>query len=227
MRLQHPIPSGTRVAVYSRFSTDEQRRQSIDDQNDYCLSFLKEEYSKCLKSVEYYHDEGISGELESRPGIDRLRQRIAQKAINLITSEDSSRLFRSVGKCENFVAYAVDSGIRVICINDSVDTLSDDWPHRLADAQRHHSQDNYFTRFRIKRAHEGLWKMGAATGPRLPGHRRVIRNPELKKPPKFDELDEDWFPIVLEAFERVARKEPLWQVAEYLTNVGLPKSSNA
>jgi len=123
MRLQHPIPSGTRVAVYSRFSTDEQRRQSIDDQNDYCLSFLNEEYSKCLKSVEYYHDEGVSGELESRPGIDRLRQRIAQKAINLITSEDSSRLFRSVGKCENFVAYAVDSGVRVICINDSVDTF--------------------------------------------------------------------------------------------------------
>lgn len=223
MRLQYSIPQGTRALIDSRFSTDEQRQQSIDDQNDDCLTFLTEEDSKCLKSVEYLKGERLSGELRHRPGINLVRRRILQKGVDLIVCEDSSRLFRHGGMCDELVSMAVDIGIRVICINDRVDTLMEDWQQRLEDAQRHHRQDNYYTRFRIKRAHKGLWKMEAAIGPRLPGYRCVIRNPELKKPPKFDELIEEWAPVILGAFERVAREEPLWQVAEFLTNAGLPR----
>lgn len=227
MYLQSPIDDGTRLLVQTRVSTEEQRRQSGDDQKEYCLAFIGEKSGAKLKSVEHIHEEAVSGELRSRPGIDLVRQRIREGAVDLIIVEDSSRLFRGIGACEDFVSFAVDHDVRVICINDGVDTAQDDWKQRLADAQRHHGQDNFFTRHRINRAHDGLWKPGAAIGPLMAGYRRTIRNPEMKRPPKFDEIILCWVAIFIAAFQSVARGEPLWKVAEFLTASKLPKSSGA
>ncbi|MBS1984665.1 MAG: recombinase family protein [Bdellovibrionales bacterium] len=225
MYLQHPFPEDPRVLNYCRFSTDEQRQQSIADQDDYCRGFLDE--NGCNpRTIELLSDEGLSGELQSRPGIDKAREGIRKHRWDLIVVEDSSRLYRGIQWCLPLVGLAVNQGIRVICINDGVDTANDDWEQKLTDAQLHHGKDNYYTRFRIKRAHDGLWKMGAAIGPLRPGYRRYRKNPDNPKSPKFDEIDPQWFQVILRAFRMVATLRPLEAVARYLTQSGLPKTSN-
>ncbi|MBS0207290.1 MAG: recombinase family protein [Planctomycetes bacterium] len=225
MYLQHPLPQDPRVLDYCRFSTDEQRQQSIADQDDYCRGFLDDNGCK-PRTFELLSDEGLSGELQNRPGIDKVREGIRKHRWDLIVVEDSSRLFRGIQWCLPLVGLAVDQGIRVICINDSVDTANDDWEQRLTDAQLHHGKDNYYTRHRIKRAHDGLWRIGAAIGPLRSGYKRYKKDPDARKPPKFDEIDPQWVPVILRAFRMVATLRPLEDVAAYLTQSGLPKTSN-
>ncbi len=226
MYLQHPIDKDTQCLSYSRYSTEEQRAQSIDDQHQFNIGFL-EEQGIDASLVERIEDEGISGENRSRPGINRVLAGIAACLWQLIIVEDSSRLFRGVSPCVDLVGRAVDAGIRVICIGDHVDTANDDWQGRLEDAQRHHGHDNYKTRYRIKRAMDGLWRTGAAIGLLNPGYNRYQRNPEIPKSPKFDRVDEQWVTVVKRAYEMVATKHSTRDVAKYLTQEKLPKTGNS
>ena len=85
------------------------------------------------------------------------QQGIEKRKWDLIICEEFSRLFRSISPCMNLVGTAVDNEIRIICINDRVDTANDDWQHRLEDAQKDDGQDNYLTRYRIKRTQDERW----------------------------------------------------------------------
>ena len=76
MILHHPLmPSQRRlleqlrIIIYARYSTEEQRSSSIDDQ----VNFVKEQLALWNVEnalLEVISDEGISGEQRSRPGID-------------------------------------------------------------------------------------------------------------------------------------------------------------
>ena len=221
-----PLQKHLRILFYGRYSKEEQRQQSIEDQLLYCKEFLSE-MEVDVSSIDQLSDRGVSGEIHSRPGIDQVRQGIMQRKWDLIICEDSSRLYRGISPCMNLFSPAVDNDIRLICINDKVDTANDDWPQRLEEAQRHHGQDNYYTRFRIKRTHDGRWVMGAAMGSLRPGYERYLRNPEQYKDPKFDRIDQQWVEAIRTAFQMVADGLPLDEVGVYLTEQGLPKNSNA
>jgi hypothetical protein len=228
MYLRTPIPNDIKVLGYSRYSKEEQRQQSTEDQFQFTEGFLGENGGNS-SLVERISDEGMSG--------DRVKAGIEQRRWKLILVEDSSRLFRGIAPCMDLVGRADELGIRVICINDQVDTQNDDWVQRLEEAQRHHGQDNYYTRFRIKRSLEGLWRMGAAIGLLRSGYRRHRQNPDSPKSPKFDEIDPQWVPVIVQAFKMVAQlapwdvikgtRYPLAPVCNYLTAAGLPKRSNS
>ena len=226
MYLLTPISSNSRVVIVTRFSREEQRRQSTADQFDYCREFLSEQV-ELHNSVQQISDEGVSGELRDRPGIRELRNLICTRQVDLMICEDSSRLFRGIALCLELVGLAVDHDIRVICINDHVDTANEDWQNRLEEAQRHHGQDNYYTRFRIKRAHDGLWKLNAAIGPKRPGYLRKRSVPASSKSPKFDEVDPKWKKTIVRVYELIARGDHPDAVAKFLTECELPKTNNS
>ena len=123
LRIPLNLPKGRRlrVLIYARFSTDQQNPRSIDDQVAYCRRFLD---ALGLKDVEIttISDEGISGELVSRPGIDEVLAGAREGRWDVILCEDASRLYRHETACGELIETAVDEGIRVICINDLVDT---------------------------------------------------------------------------------------------------------
>jgi DNA invertase Pin-like site-specific DNA recombinase len=135
LRIPIEVPKGRplRVLIYARYSTDEQNPRSIDDQVDYCRRFLE---ALGLHDVEItvLYDKGMSGELVSRPGIDEV---LAGARWDLILCEDASRLYRHETACGELIETAVDEGIRVIFINDFVDTAEPDWDDRLHEASRH------------------------------------------------------------------------------------------
>ncbi|WP_197995431.1 recombinase family protein [Gimesia algae] len=221
-----PIQKHLRILFYGRYSKDEQRKFSIEDQLLYCKEFLTE-MDVDVSSIDELSDRGTSGEHYSRPGIDQVLHGIAKRKWDLIICEDSSRLYRGIAPCMNLFSPAVDNGIRIICINDGVDTANDDWPQRLEDAQKHHGQDNYYTRYRIKRTQDGRWAMGAAMGPLRPGYERYLSNPVDHKDPKYDRIDQKWVETIRTVFMKIAAGLSLDAVARYLTEQALPKNSNA
>ena len=226
--IQAPRGRTLRVLVYTRYSSDEQRRRSIKAQQEFCGKFL-EALEVTNADIAAISDEGMSGELRSRPGIDRVWAGIRDREWNLMLVEDCSRFYRDEVACLDLVRLAVDKGLRTICINDYVDTCEPDWEERLKEAARHHASSNRYRSERIKRAHDELWDVGAALGPLKPGYLRVPTLPatetEPAEGPFFDEVHPRWSPIVHDAFERIAAKEPPWSVAERLTAVGLPRTN--
>jgi hypothetical protein len=221
-----PLKQNLRILFYGRFSKDEQRQQSIEDQLQYCKEFLSE-MDVDVSSLSQLCDRGISGEIHSRPGIDQVQRGIWDRKWDLIICEDSSRLYRGIAPCMGLVGAAVDNDIRLICINDRIDTANDDWQQKLDEAQRHHGQFNYFTRFRIKRTLNGLWEMGAAIGPLRSGYERYKKYPEELNAPKYDRINKQWVETIRAAFLMVADALPTDAVARFLTEQKLPKTSNA
>ncbi len=227
---KRPVGRLLRVLLYARYSTQEQNRSSIDDQFRACRKFLGE-WGIEDAEIQEVSDHEMSGELRNRPGIDQVRIGIQNRCWDLILGEDSSRLFRNPAACSELVGDAVDRGIRVILPGDNIDTEDEDWPNDLNDAQAHHSRSNSYTRKRIKRKHDGLWETKAALGLLKPGYLRRPTRPATEwapaQGPFYDAIDVRWQPIIHEAYERIARLEPPWLVAKWLTEAGLPKSGNA
>ena len=238
MRLRQPlaIPADRplRVLIHARFSTDEQRQSSIDDQIANCRRFLADNLAPDVGidrlAFEFIREPEISGELMSRPGINEVWAGIETRRWDLIVAEESSRFYRHMTFAGQFFNTAVDAGIRVLCLSDYLDTADEDWPERLYAGQSQHSRANYYNRGRIKRAHLGLWDRGAAIGPLKPGYRRRPSRPATAKAPAegpyFDEVDEQLSPVIGEVFDRVAAGEPPWAVAEWLTSIEFPKGSH-
>jgi hypothetical protein len=226
MHLEKPIPNKCRVLIYCRFSTDEQRAQSIAAQRLFCERFLRS-HGFVDGVITVISDEGLSGELRNRPGIDEVRRLIESRSFDLLIVEDSSRLYRNIGYCLDLVGTAVDLKVRVICINDDVETWRKDWRKRLTEAQQHHTQANDCTRDRLSRTLEELWFSGSAIGLARPGYRRIARILGDPRSPKVDEVDPQWRPVIIEAFKMVAAKNSLESVAKFLTGQKLPKFANA
>jgi|GEM_PF-763902 len=226
--LDHPPGRPLRILIYARYSTDEQDERSIPAQFQECERFLREAGCDEVEIVRL-SDDGISGELLSRPGIDEARRIIDDREVDAILSEDLSRLFRNVVGGMQFVGAAVDNDIRVLCPNDRFDTAEKDWDDRLCDALRHHSRSNSYTADRIKRAARYRFEQGYAMGPLRSGYLRedVDSGGRYRsvRGPYMDRVDEAWRGTINELFERVATGERLEEVARWLDKVGLPKTN--
>jgi DNA invertase Pin-like site-specific DNA recombinase len=123
------------VLIHARFSTEEQRQSSIDDQIAACRAFLDSGVPKGTKpsqvTVEVIKEPEVSGEIADRPGINQVWAGIEAKRWDVIIAEESSRLYRHHTKAGELFESAVDAGVRVICPSDYIDTADDDWPDRL------------------------------------------------------------------------------------------------
>ncbi len=97
---------------------------------------------------------------------------LAKPRWDVIIAEESSRLYRHHTKAGELFESAVDADVRVICTSDYIDTADDYWPDRLHMSQMQHARSNFYTRKRIRRAHDGLWDRGAAVGNTKIGYKR-------------------------------------------------------
>ncbi|MCL5058790.1 MAG: recombinase family protein [Actinobacteria bacterium] len=84
-----------RAAIYVRVSTDDQARHgySLAEQREACRRRAGE---KGASSVNVYADEGVSGSLLDRPGLNALREAIRDGRIELIIVRDPDRLSRKL-----------------------------------------------------------------------------------------------------------------------------------
>lgn len=87
-----------RCSIYARYSSDQQKPTSIDDQIRECreaaltLGWL-------VLPDQLYADQAISGAAADRPGLKRLLQaaRLVPRAFDVLLLDDTSRLARNVG----------------------------------------------------------------------------------------------------------------------------------
>ncbi|MBO6936763.1 MAG: recombinase family protein [Deltaproteobacteria bacterium] len=82
-----------RVAIYARFSSDKQSETSVADQVERCREYVDRHGGNGVAAV-VFQDEAISGASLQRPGWEALMAAVRSTAIDVIVTEDMSRVTR-------------------------------------------------------------------------------------------------------------------------------------
>jgi site-specific DNA recombinase len=109
-----------RAALYTRVSTDEQARtgyslrQQLKALRDYCAEHG-------IQIVGEFADDGVSGTILERPGLDALRDRVAEGGVDLVLAQDVDRVSREPWHYEYQRFWFEDHGTTLRTLDDSGD----------------------------------------------------------------------------------------------------------
>lgn len=155
-----------KAALYARFSTDNQRDASVEDQFRRCAKLAEQEG---FDIVARFEDKGISGGTTERPGYQMLLAGARAHGFDIIVAEDVSRLWRNRAEFGPRSAELEDLGIQLVtCSGD--DTRREGWGLILGIKQAIAENYRKDVSFKTKRGLEGKALAGGRTGGRCFGY---------------------------------------------------------
>jgi len=113
-----------RAAIYARFSSENQREQSIIDQIRVCRDHAARN-DITVSNEHIYTDEAKSSSLRTRPGLNALLDAAKEKAFECVIIDDSSRLARDNIYFNTLVETFTFYGVRLMSVSDGLDTSSE------------------------------------------------------------------------------------------------------
>lgn len=195
-----------RAALYARYSTENQREASIEDQYRGCERTAA---AAGLTIVARFDDRAISGGTHQRPGYQAMLDAVRAGAFDVIVAEDISRLWRNRAEAGTRSAELEDRDVHLLtCVGD--DTRRDGWglvfqiKTALAEHQRREIS------YRTRRGLEGRALAGASTGGRTYGYASAAI------------VDPVQAAVVRQAFELYAGGLTAARVADALNREGTP-----
>ena len=106
----------TRVALYARYSSDNQREASIEDQLRICREQAKREKWKIVGT---YKDAGISGaSMILRPGIQALLQDAQAGQFDIVLAEALDRISRDQADVATFFKHLKFAGVPIVTLSE-------------------------------------------------------------------------------------------------------------
>lgn len=211
-----------RIAVYARFSTDRQNANSCADQIDKAARFVESRGGKVDPTL-VFRDEAISGAVRARPGLMALVEACERGRVDVVVAEAMSRLSRDSEDSAWFRKRCAFHGVRLMAIDDGVDTLSDGAALTAGIFSEVAAQFRRDIAKKTLRGMEGRAKSGKATGGALPYGYRSVPGPTGHEVV----IDEETAPIVRQMFAEYAAGRSLSAVARLLNDRGVapPRSS--
>jgi site-specific DNA recombinase len=110
-----------RAAVYARYSSENQRPESIEDQVSACRRLADERGMEILDD-HIYSDQAQSGARKDRPGLASLLASAATGQFSIVLVDDLSRLARDNYLMLSVLAELHFEGIRVLSVADGLDS---------------------------------------------------------------------------------------------------------
>jgi DNA invertase Pin-like site-specific DNA recombinase len=108
----------TKPVIYARYSSDNQKETSIEDQRRICM--LHAEREGWIIQAEYI-DKETSGRFDDRPGFNMMMADAVRRKFDTIIVNDLSRLSRSSSTATLVEEFAFH-GVRLIAITDGIDS---------------------------------------------------------------------------------------------------------
>ncbi len=146
----------TRCALYARYSSDQQRPESIADQIRHCRQEAARQPDWVILEEHLYVDEAVSGtSVEGRAGLTRLVQAALQKprAFDLILIDDTSRLARDVVDAVRQFRELRFHGVDLYFVNQGLHSGRDNAEFLLA---IYGAMDSEYIRELGRKTHRGL-----------------------------------------------------------------------
>jgi DNA invertase Pin-like site-specific DNA recombinase len=204
-----------KVVSVSRISTDHQDERSLEDQLAKHESFMAGLYSgqiewKVIKSRG-------SGEHLDRTELNEVEVLIESGEFDLVIAEDLGRICRR-RRAYDLCELCVDHKVRLIAINDRVDTGEDGWEDGAFISTWHHERSNRDTSERIKRSLRNRFQQGGVCQTFPYGYikpENAKSDAEVRKDPKAEPVYDEWF-------TRLERGDAYAEVADWLNARGVP-----
>ena len=114
-----------RAAIYARYSSENQRPESIEDQVSSCRKLTKERHYT-VDQAHVFTDKAASGAREDRPGLAALRAAAVNGDFQVVLVDDLSRLARNTLLLLSVLEELRFSGVRVVSVADGLDTDDQD-----------------------------------------------------------------------------------------------------
>ena len=113
-----------RVAMYARYSSENQRAASITDQFRNCERYAARD--PAWRVTARYEDKAISGSKDGtgRPGYKAMLKAASEKQFDILLVDDLSRLSRDQVETEQVRRRFVFGGVRLIGVSDGIDTAA-------------------------------------------------------------------------------------------------------
>ena len=202
-----------RCVIVARISTEHQDKQSLEDQQAKCRRYIGDHFDGELNIV-VIASRG-SGEHLDREELFRLEQMIESRQIDLVIAEDLSRICRR-RRAYDLCEMCQDHDVRLIAINDRVDTDIDGWEDSATMATWHHERSNRDTAERIKRSLDNRFDLGGVVQFTIYGYVKppgAKHDRDLQKDPTAE-------PIIQEIFRRLEQGAFYAEIADWLNDQG-------
>jgi len=118
-----------KVAIYARYSSENQSEKSIDDQVRVCRNYIGN-HGMSIEDRHIYVDEAISGSIVNRPGLETLQLAAQNKEFEGVVVDDLSRLSRSNHQMLTMVLKFNYLQIKIISVSDGI--VTDDENSKLS-----------------------------------------------------------------------------------------------
>lgn len=190
-----------RIALYARYSSDNQREASLDDQLRRCEVFVRAHGGQVDPRLTFT-DAGVTGATMERPGMRRLRAALEAGVVDAIVVEDVSRLSRDLADSAELFRHLTYLKVPLFGVADGIDTSASSakihftFKSLANDMYRDDLSD------KTKRGQEGRWLAGLSTGSPALGYKSTPVPGPTGKPIGYRvEIDEVGAAIVRRIFQ--------------------------
>ena len=221
-----------RVAIYARYSSENQSEKSIDDQVRVCKNYAKER-NFTVEKQHIYIDEALSGSLINRPGLQALEKAAEGKEIEGVIVDDLSRLSRSNHQMLTLVLKFNYLQVTIISVADGICT--DDENSKLGIQIRGLVNELYLDDLRKKtmRGMEGQKLRGFSAGEKVYGYlSKPVGEIKLnhKGQAKYDgmvhKINPEEAEIIQRIFKEFAEGKSIHKIAIHLNEEKVPTKRN-
>ena len=202
--------------TYSRYSSDQQSRASIEDQQRKCREYANREG---WHEVRAYADKAQSGVGSDRAEFQKLMAAAYSptRDFDVILIDDTSRLSRSLPEVVSLHQKLAHHGVRVIAVSQGIDTDHEQSEVLIA---MHGITDSLYVKELAKKTHRGLegkFLNGLSAGGRCFGYASVPQEGGVRWVKNEEEAK-----VVVEIYELSAAGYSLKGIAGLLNERGIP-----
>jgi site-specific DNA recombinase len=201
-----------KAAIYARYSTDMQRKESIEDQHRVCDALCQRHGFKVAAK---FSDAAMSGGTSQRPGYQDMLRAARRKEFDVIVAEDTSRLWRNLSEQSPRLAELSDLGI--IVVTADLDTRSESAGILGAVTGAMGEQYRKEIGRRTRRGLEGLARNGKSAGGRSYGY-----VPASESGTGQIEIDKEQAAVVVRAYQLAADGYAAGAIAAIFNREGIP-----
>ena len=214
--------TGRSVVVYARFSSENQRDTSIDDQVRLCREDAGRR-GAVVANDSVLTDYAASGASSARAGFEELLRRIESRKVDVVLTESGDRLSRDLGDADRLWKLCEFHGVRLILVSDGIDSAREG--SRMAFQFRAVMSDQYLVDLGKKtiRGQIGHFERKLSVGGMAFGYTSRPVGGDPRNPDGFEpEIDEARAAIVIRIFTAYARGESYLSIATALNRDGVP-----
>ena len=197
-----------KVAIYARYSSENQSETSIDDQIRVCKKYIQAN-NMIVEDKHIYVNQAMSGSIINRPGLQTLERAAENKEFEAVAVDDLSRLSRSNHQMLTLVMKFNYLQVKIISVSDGIST--DDDNAKLGIHIRGFINELYLDDLKKKtmRGLEGQKIRGFSTGESVYGYfTQPVGEMRLNKKgkPKYDGMVHKIHPDEADIVKRIFRE---------------------